>query len=427
MSVRWRKVVGDARQNGVQIGLIALALTLGTASVVAALDARAILEREIAASYAAAKAPDVALWFDDVTPRALAFVAAQEGVAAVEARRVAYLRVAAPDGSWLPMRVTVVRTSIRSGWRRSIAMANLRADVRKRNLDRAIGPHAGRRGRRRCVACSHGDGRSRHGAAGRLRARHAVAPSTQERVIYAFATPAAAALVGLGPGFDQLLVRMQRRGDAGDAAMMAERVARASCGKRPAAAACRRPAKRPSARGADERDGARAGRALGDRRHLRRRARRLSHVGVDAARGPASRHHEGHRRALAPDRGPVPAARCPVAAGGRTPRLAGGRRAGPCAGRPLCERAQHRHRGLGCRRGAQVPRSRLHARHRARRHGVADRPRKPHAGARGAARSRHRVAADRGIAPREGGHASGRHARHLWHSGTRCGGPFASR
>ena len=44
-----------------------------------------------------------------------------------------------------------------------------------------------------------------------------VAPSTQDRVIYAFATPAGAALLGQDPTLDQVLVRMRARGDTGDA------------------------------------------------------------------------------------------------------------------------------------------------------------------------------------------------------------------
>ena len=109
MSMRWRKVRGDLRQYWLQISVITIVLTIGTAGVVAALNARAVLKREIAASFSGAKLPDITLWFDSVTPELLAAVKAFDDVVAVDARRIAYTRVKARDGTWLPMRLTVVR------------------------------------------------------------------------------------------------------------------------------------------------------------------------------------------------------------------------------------------------------------------------------------------------------------------------------
>src|SRR4051812_20811942 len=108
MRMLWRKVAGDARRNGWQLALVALALALGTAGVVAALDAQSVLEREIAASYAGANAPDIALWFERVDRRSIAEVAGHEEVAGAEAGRVAFTRIAARDGKWLPMRLAIV-------------------------------------------------------------------------------------------------------------------------------------------------------------------------------------------------------------------------------------------------------------------------------------------------------------------------------
>jgi putative ABC transport system permease protein len=109
MSMRWRKVAGDMRRHGVQIGLVAIVLTLGAVAVVAAVDARAILKREIAASYDLSVSPDIAIWLDRVTPSAIAEATRDDAVAAAEARRVVISRVAARDGSWLPMRITVLQ------------------------------------------------------------------------------------------------------------------------------------------------------------------------------------------------------------------------------------------------------------------------------------------------------------------------------
>lgn len=219
MSMRWRKVLGDARRNGLQIGLIALVLALGTAGVVAVLDAKAILEREIAASYESAQAPDIALWFDKVTPQAMAEVAAHEDVAGVEARRVTFTRIAARDGTWLPMRLTILRDIESQGTgnihRHSASLSDSAAlwiEQSGRSLVAADEPLRVRTPTGEIATLP---------LAGYVHDT-TVAPSTQERVVYAFATPEAAALLGQNPDADQLLVRMKIRGDRGDAAALGE-------------------------------------------------------------------------------------------------------------------------------------------------------------------------------------------------------------
>jgi len=85
MSTQWRKIAGDFRQHRLQVALIGLVLMLGTAGVVAALNARAVLEREIDANYARARSPDLALWFERVDAPLLAAVRTHPGVAAADA------------------------------------------------------------------------------------------------------------------------------------------------------------------------------------------------------------------------------------------------------------------------------------------------------------------------------------------------------
>jgi putative ABC transport system permease protein len=222
VSIRSRKVVGDARENGVQVALIALVLTLGTAGVVAVLDAQAILKREIAASYESARAPDIALWFDRVPPEVLAEVAAHEDVAAVEARRVAFTRVRARDGSWLPMRLTILRD-----------IESQRVGSIHRHSQAASGGAAGlwiEQSGRALIAADTGEPVRVRTPTGGLAALPlagyvhdtSVAPSTQDRVVYAFATHDAAALVGQNPDADQLIVKMKHRGDTGDAVALGE-------------------------------------------------------------------------------------------------------------------------------------------------------------------------------------------------------------
>ncbi len=215
MNMRWRKVAGDLSLYRLQIGLIALVLILGTAGVVAALNAQAILKREIAASYATASSPDIALWFDKVETPLLETVAAEEGVAATDARRVVFTRIAARDGTWLPARLSVVR------------------DFTKQKLG-LIHQHNGAwpAGDGSILIEQSGQALINTSAAIRIRTPMgdivslplaglvhdtAIAPSTQDRLIYAYVTPGTAALLGQNPNLDQLLVKMEHRASAGTA------------------------------------------------------------------------------------------------------------------------------------------------------------------------------------------------------------------
>ena len=213
MSMQWRKVVGDLRQYRLQIFLITLVLTLGTAGVVAALNARAILKREIATSHTSARLPDIALWFERVTPELLASVAAMDGVAAVDARRVTYTRIKANDSTWLPLRLTVVRdfstqrlglVHLHNGtWPtdtilieqsgESLLAANTALQIRTPTGDIVLLQ------------------------AGGFVHDTDVEPSTQERQIFAYVTPATAALLGQPKDLDQLLVKMAYRGEFANA------------------------------------------------------------------------------------------------------------------------------------------------------------------------------------------------------------------
>jgi len=225
--MRWRKVLGDLRAQRLSFALIALVLVLGAAGVVAALDAKAILAREIAASFEMAQAPDVVLWFDRVEPRMLAEIAAREDVSGAAARRVVYTRVAAADGTWLPMRLTLLR---------DIASQQVGA------VHRHGGPPPGNE--RGIWIEQSGASLLAAGAGEQLRLRTptgevatlpvagfvhdaGVAPSTQERLVYAYATPESAAALGQNPELDEVVVRTRFRGDAGDAARFGDELAAA--------------------------------------------------------------------------------------------------------------------------------------------------------------------------------------------------------
>jgi putative ABC transport system permease protein len=217
MNMRWRKVLGDLRQYGGQIGLISLVLAIGIAGVVATLSARTVLKREIAVSVGRAQMPDLALMYERVTPELLSAVASESGVVKVDARRVVYTRVRAKDGVWLPMRLTVLRDF--SAQQLGVV-----------HLDQGAWPPA----EGAIFIEQSGQELIDAGVGGSLAMRTptadivtlpvaafvhdtAVAPSTQERIIYAFVTPATAALMGQGATLDQLLVKMASRASYAEA------------------------------------------------------------------------------------------------------------------------------------------------------------------------------------------------------------------
>jgi putative ABC transport system permease protein len=208
----WRKVQGDARQHWLQIGLIALVLSIGTAGVVAALNAQAILKREIASSFASAKSPDVALLYDRVTPELLADADVQPGVGGTDARRMVTTRIEAKDGTWLPMRLTIVRDLSKQ----QLGVVHLHGSAWPAQ-DGAIWIE------------QSGETLLTAGVGGSLKVRTpngdianipvggfahdtAVAPSFQDRMIYAYVNERTAAQLGQNPVLDQLLVKMVRRG-----------------------------------------------------------------------------------------------------------------------------------------------------------------------------------------------------------------------
>lgn len=221
MTARWRKIAGDFREHRIEIAGIALVLVVGTSGVIAALNARAVLAREIAKSYAAAKSPDIILWFDRVDPALVEQVRARPGVAATEARRTAFTRIAAEGGDWFTTRVTLL------------------ADVAHQEVASIHQHNAAAASRNGIYIEQSGQSLLRRNVGDELQVRTpageivrvpiagfvhdtAVAPSTQDRVIYAYVTAPAAARVGLNPEPDQLLVKMKARESMSDVYELSE-------------------------------------------------------------------------------------------------------------------------------------------------------------------------------------------------------------
>src|SRR5206468_4048102 len=56
-----------------------------------------------------ANGADVALWFDKIEPQIIELVRARTNVAAVEPRATAFTRIASRSGEWFPLRLTILR------------------------------------------------------------------------------------------------------------------------------------------------------------------------------------------------------------------------------------------------------------------------------------------------------------------------------
>jgi len=222
MNTQWRKIAGDFRAHRLQIVLIGIILVLGIAGVVAALNARAILAREIEESYQRANGADIILWFDKVEPQTLELVRGRPGVAAVDARAAAFTRVAGKSGEWFSMRLTVLPD-----------LANQKVNLIHQDAGTWPTTDGGilieQSGMTLLEARVGEEVHVRTPAGGAVAIPiggfvhdTAVAPSTQDRIIYGYVTPATAALFGQNVELDQLLVKLQTRGSMSDVTEFAD-------------------------------------------------------------------------------------------------------------------------------------------------------------------------------------------------------------
>jgi putative ABC transport system permease protein len=208
MNTRWRKIAGDFRQHRAQIGIALLVLAIGATGVVAALDAHAVLRREIEESYRASRSPDLVFWFENVEPRLLELVRAHPGVADADARRVSNTRVLGRRaGDWLPMRLVVMNDLVKQrvgvvhrhddqGWPAGdagllIEQSSLPLLSQKRGDALRVRLPGGEQVAMPMAGIVHDT---------------AIAPGYMERLVYAYGTPAVAARLGQEPILDQLIV-----------------------------------------------------------------------------------------------------------------------------------------------------------------------------------------------------------------------------
>jgi len=213
MNTEWRKIAGDFRERRLQIFLIALILILGIGGVIAALNARAVLAREIARSYERANAADIVLWFDKVEPGIVELVRARPNVAAVEPRATAFTRIASKSGEWFPARLTILRDFANQ----NVNLVHRDSGAWPAKNDGILIEQSG--------ATLLGTGENEplqvRTATGEVVGipmngfvhDTAVAPSTQDRMIYGYVTPAVASALGQKSDLDQLFVKLGTRGD----------------------------------------------------------------------------------------------------------------------------------------------------------------------------------------------------------------------
>lgn len=209
MNMQFRKAVGDVKRNWLSMFSILLVLILGAAAVMAALNAREILRREIANNFAQSLAPDITVWFDQVDANLLKKMAALDGVAAVDTRRTTLVRIRAKDGSWLPLNLTV-KPDFKA---QQLSLVHTH-DAAWAKADEGIFIEQSGRA---LLGFAPAESLQLRTASGDIRAATlrgfahdpGVAPSQQDRLIYGYVTPQAASKIGLQQGMNQLIIKLK--------------------------------------------------------------------------------------------------------------------------------------------------------------------------------------------------------------------------
>ncbi len=211
MNTQWRKITGDFRQHALQVSLISLVIILGTAGVVGALNARAVLQREIDRSFAAARSPDLAIYVDRVEPSMIETVRTHEDVADADARRVLLTRSAGATNDWIATRLVILpdftKQKVGVVHTHNAAWPDGDSGVFIEQSSWALlGLKIGESLRVR----TPGGGTVSVPVAGLVHDA-AVAPGFQERVVYAYVTPSVARQLGQDGTFDHITVRINNR------------------------------------------------------------------------------------------------------------------------------------------------------------------------------------------------------------------------
>lgn len=223
MSPRFEKIAGDLKESPARVFLVMLSVLIGTAALLTALAARTVLEREIAASYAAGRPAAVIFTLNDVDVALLAAVRKRPGVVDADARRLVRARVEVAPGEWLPLLLFGVRDF---------------GDLQVSTVRRVSGAWPPNDGevlveRSALPVLNVVEGGELHvrapgGTEADLRVAGivhdpAMAPGWQDNAGYAYATPATLARLGQGERLDELRVTVA--GDRTEASRIAAQLA----------------------------------------------------------------------------------------------------------------------------------------------------------------------------------------------------------
>lgn len=223
MSPRWRKVAADLGENRARTLLVWLAIAVGTAAVATAMGGRAILSREIDASFDGTNPAAIVVTLDGAVDAGLVErVRSLPGIRDAEARGAVRARAEIAPGEWRPFYVTAVRdfsdvrisTFLPAGGAWPPADGEL---LIERSCTSVLGVTTG--------GSVHV--RAPGGATADLRVSGLVhdpgeAPGWQDHVGYAYATPATLERLGRTASLDELLVTVDDPGREAVARVAAE-------------------------------------------------------------------------------------------------------------------------------------------------------------------------------------------------------------
>ena len=230
MNPLWRKLRGDIRSDRLRLMLTVLALALSLAGLSTMLDVTTVLTREIARNYQETTPASATLAMNAVSSELVVHVSALPGVAKAERRRAVSTRAAKipesrasalPPPEWRPMRLFVIDD-----------FTHLKLNTFSRQ-EGVWPPPKGtvlvERTASRLMGLKTGDSitvRSPQGPVLPLRVSGMVhdtglAPSEQERTLYAYATEETLRYLGETGEFDEL--RLLFSGDPGDRREIADR------------------------------------------------------------------------------------------------------------------------------------------------------------------------------------------------------------
>ena len=226
MNLVWRKARGDALAHRRRLGLIALVLLVSVAAAATAWSARQVMVREISASFAQAEVPDIAIWPDELNPADRAWLATRPEVAAVEARRSFVTRFLASDGTWLPARVRVqedfIAQTLGKIHTHGVPWPDDPASLLIEQSGNPLLPVSAT-----TLTLRRPDGETVSLPIGASVHDPAVAPSTQERMLYVYARPEAARRMGQRSELDHWEIRLKARGNYVSAAAQRDRLSAA--------------------------------------------------------------------------------------------------------------------------------------------------------------------------------------------------------